>query len=180
MNLTSTLVGLSIMGASTPMIMNASLAPIMAQKRADNFGEAETLAVTYSAKNEGQLNLIGNVPNECTLSETEARAYTIECIVGEGQFLQKVLRSFRLAPENTGYTNPNRDFAFDTPEDFSHVQCHPNDPWGVIWYNDHLAAGHMDACIPTVAWNSNKYFASNPDDWLYDISNFGFGQHPDY
>jgi hypothetical protein len=176
----STLVGLSIMGASTPMIMQASLAPVIAQKRADNFGEAEALAVSYSAKNEGQVDIIGQLSDKCELTENESKAYTIKCTVGQGQFIQHVSRSFRLAPENTGYTNPNREFAFEAPLEFSHVQCLATDPWGVIWYNDHLEAGHMDACIPAAGWSQENYFASNPNDWLFDLSDFGFGQHPDY
>ena len=87
MNIMSTLVGLSIMGASTPMIMQASLAPVIAQKRADNFGEAEALAVSYSAKNEGQVDIIGQLSDKCELTENESKAYIIKCTVGQGQFI---------------------------------------------------------------------------------------------
>lgn len=172
--------GLSILGLATPAIVEASLAPVIAQKRANNFGEAEALAVSFSAKNEGLDELTGDPPDGCVLDEFEPRAYTVECTVGEGQFIQTVSRSFRLEVELTGYTNPDRQFAFPTPLGFSHVQCPPNDPWGVIWYNEHIKAGGLDACIPTDAWNRNKYLNSNPDDWLFDLSGFGFGQHPDF
>ena len=38
-----------------------------------------------------------------------------------------------------------------------------NDPWGVIWFNEHLAASGIDPCIPGDAWNEQKYLRSDPD-----------------
>ena len=52
MNIVSVMIGMSIVGASAPMMLDMSLAPIVAQKRALNFGVAETAAVTYAAANE--------------------------------------------------------------------------------------------------------------------------------
>ena len=49
MNIVSTMVGLSIMGAAAPSMMTMSLAPFEAQKRARNLGIAESAAVTYAA-----------------------------------------------------------------------------------------------------------------------------------
>ena len=42
MNIISTMVGMSIIGASAPVIMTMAIAPAEASKRADNFGVAET------------------------------------------------------------------------------------------------------------------------------------------
>ena len=180
MNITSVVVSTAMMATLAPAVANMSLQPMMASKRAENFSTAESTVVTFSAKAEKD-NELPDTPDNCKLGDLGDGAYSITCEAGDGQFKQTVSRSFWINDDDVGsYTNPTRSFAFDTPENFSHVQCHPNDPWGVIWYNEHLKAGNMDACIPTVAWNSNKYFASNPDDWLFDISNFGFGQHPDY
>ena len=50
MNIVSTMVGLSIMGTPAPMIMEMTLAPVVAQKRAQNLGIAETSAVGGSNK----------------------------------------------------------------------------------------------------------------------------------
>ena len=51
MNIVSTMVGMSIMaGAAAPM-MQMSIAPIEAQKRAQNLGIAESAAVTFAAEN---------------------------------------------------------------------------------------------------------------------------------
>ena len=49
MNIVSTMVGMSLMGAAAPMVMNMALAPAEAAKRADNFGVAETAAVVFAA-----------------------------------------------------------------------------------------------------------------------------------
>ena len=179
MNITSVVVSAALMGTMAPAVANMSLQPIMATKRANNFSAAESTVVAFAAKAEID-NAIPPVPSNCGLSDLGDGAFTISCHEGDGQFKQTVSRSFWINNNASGYTNPNRQFAFETPLEFSHVQCHANDPWGVIWYNAHLEAGGMKACIPTVAWNQNKYLASNPDDWLFDISNFGFGQHPDY
>ena len=57
MNLVSTMVGLSIMGAMSPVMMDMSIAPIIASKRAQNLGIAESAAVTFAAANEGATQL---------------------------------------------------------------------------------------------------------------------------
>ena len=179
MNITSVVVSASLMATLAPAVANMSLQPMMASKRAENFSTAESTVVTFSAKAEKD-NTIPDVPDDCELGELGDGAYSITCEAGDGQFKQTVSRSFWIEDDSGGYTNPTRAFAFETPDEFSGHQCPPNDPWGVIYYNDHLEAGHLAACTPTVAWNRNKYLNSNPDDWLYDISNFGFGVHPDY
>jgi len=189
MNIISTLVGLSIAGAAAPAMVQMTLAPIEAQKRAENLTVAEASAVTFSAHNEGKDDLDLSIISENCLDEndepkvieTAPRAYEVTCDGGEGRYFQEVTRSFRLAPEVLGeYTNPEREFAWVAPSKYSHVECLPNDPWGVMWYNDHLKAGNLDACIPSPAWSKTRYLESNPDDWLYNLSNHGYGQHPDY
>ena len=117
---------------------------------------------------------------QCELKEPEARAYTIRCWEGEGQFYMEAERAFRLEVNNNTFTNPQRQFAWSAPLEHSHHQCHANDPWGVIWFNEHLAASGIKPCIPGDAWNEQKYLRSDPDDWLWDLSNYGFGVHPDY
>ena len=180
MNIVSSMVGISIAGIAAPSMMTMALAPIEAQKRADNFTVAESAAVTFAAANEGAKTLSGDPPDNCELTATGASAYDVTCEGGQGKYLQTVTRSFRLAPTAGVYTNPNREFAFETPRKYSHVECLASDPWGVMWYNDHLAAGHLDACIPAPVWSRERYLESNPDDWLYDLSDHGYGKHPDY
>ena len=58
MNIVSTMVGLSIMGAAAPSMITMSLAPFEAQKRAQNLGAAESSAVTYAANTKVQVNLL--------------------------------------------------------------------------------------------------------------------------
>ena len=182
MNIVSTIVGVSIMGAAAPAILDMSIAPMVAQKRAQNFGVAESLAVTFAANYEGGTALPKNT-DSCTANDIGNRSWSVTCEEGEGRFRQEVTRAFRLQPETDEgaiYTNPDRVFAYETPLEFSHVECLPTDPWGVIWYNKHLKAGNMNACIPAAAFSRERYLASNPNDWLFDLSNFGFGRHPDY
>ena len=182
MNIVSVIVGVAIAGTAMPTMVQMSLAPVIAQKRANNLGEAEALAVAYAAANEGQPDLVGDVPDGCTEAQDPDApdAYTVSCTVGEGKYIQTVSRSFRLEVTNPGYTNPTRSFAWETPQEYSHVECPVNDPWGVAWYNAHLAAGHLGACIPAPVWSRERYLESNPDDWLYDLSDWGFGRHPDF
>jgi hypothetical protein len=182
MNITSALVGLSIAGTAMPMMVEMSLAPVIAQKRAENLGTAEALAVSFAAANEGQPDLTGDPPEVCNLDQDPDApdAYTVNCTVGENNLVQTVARSFRLEVTSSSYTNPTRSFAWDTPGNFSHVECPVNDPWGVGWYNEHLAAGHLGACIPSPVWSEARYLESNPDDWLYDLTFWGYGQHPDF
>jgi hypothetical protein len=182
MNIVSVLVGLSIAGTAMPMMVEMSLAPIIAQKRAENLGTAEALAVSFAATYEGKPDITGTPPEVCSLNQDPDApdAYEISCTVGERNLVQTVARSFRLEVGSSSYTNPTRSFAWDTPSEFSHVECPVNDPWGVAYYNDHLAAGHLKACLPSPAWSKDRYLASNPDDWLFDLSGWGYGQHPDF
>ena len=166
------------MGAAAPTMVQMTLAPIEAQKRAENFSIAESTAVAFAAANEGQQS-VTKAPSGCELTNVAPSAYDITCVSGEGRFRQTVTRSFKLRTGST-YTNPTRTFAFDTPLNYSHVECPVNDPWGVMWYNEHLKAGHLDACIPSPMWSRERYLDSDPADWLYDLSSHGYGRHPDF
>ena len=191
------------MGVSMPMMAQMALQPHMAQKRAENFSVAESVAVAYAAANEGQSALL-TTPQGCSapvnLNDT---AYSITCTHGDNTpYVQTVTRSFRLIPcddndgnnghgnsggndcsnpGNGGYAGNERVFANATPDAFAPHQCPAEDPWGVQYTNKQWAKQWgWDACTPAVLWNKNSYLASNPNDWLYDISDYGFGQHPDY
>ena len=206
MNIVSTVVGLTIMGAAAPMIADMSIQPIMAQKRAENFSIAEATAVNFAAKNEGATSLTPT-PSLCHEPASLSNgAYSITCTEGAGtQFVQTVTRSFRLKqcddndgnnghgnsggydcsnPGNGGYADNVRVFNFPTPTKFTGHQCPTHDTWGVNGYNDAQAAIYGEgygACIPDVAWSKQTYKASNPDSWLYDINNHnGWGEHSDY
>ena len=197
MNIISTTVGLSLIGAASPMIMNMAITPVVAQKRAQNFGEAETSAVTFAAQNEGKTS-VADAPPGCELADLNDGAYTVTCSVGQGKYAQTVVRGFRLDVGQGGMIgfvgNGNgtgsagrgggasaRVFANPVPGKISYVhQCPPGDEWGLNWWNaTHGPA--LGSCTPQVAWNSSKYHASDPDAWLYDINNFnGYGHHKDY
>ena len=199
MNIISTTVGLSLIGAASPMIMNMAITPVVAQKRAQNFGIAESVAVTYATVNEGKVSLSA-APDGCTVTNLDTYAYSVTCEHGIGKYVQRVTRSFRLAvcDDNDGnnghgnsngydcsnpggYANNARVFDYATPREFSRHQCPVDDPWGVNGYNKSNSKWLGGACIPAQVWNSAAYYASTPDAWLYDVNNHnGWGHHPDY
>ena len=179
MNLISTMVGLSIMGAAAPMMMDMSLAPFIAQKRAQNFGIAESAAVTFAAANEGAIQ-VGSVTDGCSLEGVNAPAYKITCPHGNKKFRQIVSRSFKLInpSTNNGGGNNNNSISFKTdpppPQSLSHHKCPGGnhlpgwtaDPWGTAYYNrDHLGGKH---CIPVAA-----HGGIDPEDdmstWKWDL-----------
>ena len=179
MNIVSSIVGLAIMGVATPPMLKMSIAPAEAQVRAQNLSEAESHAVVFASTYENKPT-IPVATTECpTLIGTGGGSYTVTCEGGSGRYLKTISRSFRLLVQNNNtYTNPNRQFAYATPPAYSHVECLSTDPWGVMWYNEHLAAGNLKACIPAPVWSKERYLESNPDDWLYDLSDHGYGSHP--
>lgn len=188
MNITSTMVGMSLMGAAAPMVLSMSIAPAEAAKRAQNFGIAETAAVVFAATYEGTLDIPKNTET-CT---TEARegtenAYSVTCTHGTGKYVQSVTRAFRLAvpdkdlDNGDGASMNSRQFEFETPTRYSGHQCPIHDPWGVYGYNDQYYSALGGACTPDAAWTQVSYQFSNPDAWLYDINGIkGWGDHPDY
>jgi hypothetical protein len=84
MNIISTMVGLSIAGASAPMLMDMSLAPVIAQKRALNFGQAEAAAVSYAAANEYTEDDLTEPPAGCSNQalDAEVLSWEITCRAG--------------------------------------------------------------------------------------------------
>lgn len=189
MNIVSTMVGMSLMGAAAPMVMNMSIAPAEAAKRAENFGVAETAAVVFAATYEGTTDDPVST-DACTASPREGteNAYAVTCTHGSGKYVQSVTRAFRLAVPEKDLDNGEvdgagtiREFQFNRPTRFSGHQCPVHDPWGVYGHNDLYYDALGGACMPDVAWTQTKYQFSNPDSWLYDINNIkGWGDHPDY
>jgi hypothetical protein len=193
MNIVSVMVGMSIMGASAPMLMDMSLAPIVAQKRAQNFGLAETSAVAYSAANEYTESDLTEPPEGCATESVDAEglSWTVTCKAGiDTQFEQVVTRAFRVMPlrseslvGGTGAngTGSNREFARAAIpfEDFYHSHCYGDDPWGLDWFDRHP---NLDQpCRPRATYTQQAYLDSDPDAWLFDINNWnGWGSHPDY
>lgn len=206
MNIVSTMVGLSIMGAAAPSMMTMSIAPFEAQKRAQNLGVAESAAVIFAAANEGQTQLTGSTPLGCEVNEIGTLAYDVTCTEGEGtKYAKSVTRAFRLAAQdlscddndgNNGHGNSNGDdcsnpgggyannvrvFDFPKPELFSRLQCPVGDEWGVYGYNEANYERDGGACTPHAVWAPVYYEASKPKDWLYDVNNWnGWGDHDKY
>lgn len=187
MNIVSTIVGLSIMGATAPSMMRMSIAPYEANLRAENFSVAESAAVVFAATYEGTLDIPSNT-NTCTpqIREGTENAYSVTCTYGSGKYVQSVSRAFRLAVPDAAINDVNgndsdREFSFETPTRFSGHQCPQHDQWGVYGYNDQYYEALGGACTPRPIWNQPKYQFSDPDAWLWDANNFnGWGYHPDY
>jgi len=208
MNIVSTMVGLSIMGAAAPSMMQMSIAPFEAQKRAQNLGIAESAAVTYSAANEGKPDLVGSVPDICERTDLGDRAYEVECTEGgDTNYSQTVTRSFRLAvvqscddndgnnghgnsdghdcsnPGNSGFVQDLRVFDFPSPPGFTQHQCLITENWGLdtAAFDREKNKWKGKSCIPDVAWHSTYYHNSDPNAWMYDINGHnGYGDHADY
>ena len=187
MNLASTIVGVAIMGASAPSMMQMSIAPYEAQLRAKNLGIAETAAVVFAATYEGKLDIPGNT-DTCTSEAREdtENAYSVTCTHGTDKYVQSVTRAFRLAVpdsdlDETDGSSANRTFAYETPTRYSGHSCPYYDEWGVNGYNDQYYKVMNGACIPIPVWTQTAYQLSTPDAWLYDVNNYnGWGYHPDY
>ena len=186
MNIMSAVVGTTIMGVTAPMVAQMSIAPYQANKRAENFGIAETAAVVYAATYEGTLKVPENT-DTCVAAAREGteNAYSVTCTHGSGKYVQSVTRAFRLAVPDKGLddtgTETNREFQFEKPTRYSGHQCPIYDQWGVYGYNDQYYEVLGGACTPRDIWNQSKYQFSDPDAWLYDVNNInGWGYHPDY
>ena len=187
MNLASTIVGVAIMGASAPSMMQMSIAPHEAQLRAKNLGIAETSAVVFAATYEGKLDIPGNT-DTCTSEAREGtqNAYSVTCTHGTDKYVQSVTRAFRLAVPDTDLdetdgSSANRTFAYETPTRYSAHSCPYYDEWGTNGYNDQYYKVMNGACIPIPVWTQTAYQLSTPDAWLYDVNNYnGWGHHPDY
>ena len=169
------------------MIANISIQPFIAQKRAENFGVAETAAVIYAATYEGKLDIPENTQTCVSASrEGTENAYSVTCTHGTGKYIQSVTRAFRLAVPDQGLnenesSRNRREFAFETPTRFSGHKCPQQDAWGVYGYNDQYYDILGGACTHRDIWNENKYAFSNPDVLLWDANGFnGYGDHPDY
>ena len=187
MNIVSSIVGLSILGSTMPMVAQMSIQPFMAMKRSENFAVAETAAVVFAATYEGTLDTPENT-DTCVVSPREGteNAFSVTCTHGSGRYVQSVTRAFRLAVPEQALDDVDREtntrqFAFETPTRFSGHQCPQHDAWGVYGYNDQYYEVLGGACTPRDIWNQNKYQFSDPDAWLWDANNFnGWGNHPDY
>ena len=187
MNIVSTMMGMTLMGAASPMLMTMAISPAEAAKRAENFGVAETAAVVFAATYEGKTDLPPTSTETCTSQAREGteNAYSVTCTHGSGKYVQSVTRAFRLAVpdedlDNSG-SETGREFAFETPTRYSGHQCPIYDAWGTKGYNDTNYDALGGACTPDRAFSQTAYQFSHPDEWLYDINNFnGWGEHPDY
>ena len=187
MNIVSTMVGMSIMGAASPMLLTMAITPAEAAKRAENFGVAETAAVVFAATYEGKIPIPPTTTETCTSEarENTDNAYSVTCTHGTGKYVQSVTRAFRLAVPDQGLDGTGeeggRQFAFETPTRYSGHQCPIYDAWGTKGYNDLYYDAVGGACTPNKAFSQTAYQLSHPDEWLYDINNWeSWGHHPDY
>ena len=181
MNIVSTMVGLSIAGIAAQPMMEMSIAPYLATKKAEHLTQAEAQAVAVAGTAEAN-QALPSIPAGCSVSPPVNSVYTVSCTSGSGtRFATTVARSFRIVPQQEDGGSGGRKFLYETPTQFSSHQCPQTDQWGVYGYNDTWSSHLGGACIPRAIWNENKYRDSNPDSWLYDVNNHnGWGYHPSY
>jgi hypothetical protein len=146
MNLVGAMVGLTVIGTALPMVAEMSLAPVIAQKKANNFSVAESQAVAFAAQNEWQEEVLTeSIPDNCSVITINDLAYTISCFQGVDQFRAEASRSFRLySPAvvddgNNGHGN-DADGVDESNPGNSRVYCPYYDPLGEMKANKH--------CVP--------------------------------
>ena len=150
------------MGAMSPVMLDMSLAPIIAQKRAQNLGIAESAAVVFAAQYEGTAATPVDT-DTCKSKELTPGAWQVVCDHGDGKYFQSVTRGFRTL---VNPQRPDSSFAFVTPASFSIWQCPPDDPFGVEGFNDRYGGW----CVPTPLTHWGNQFPIEPEDWVYDLS----------
>ena len=89
MNIISALVGVTIMGAAAPSVMQMSIAPIEAQKRAENFGIAESAAVTYAANYEGTTDTPESTSHKSSI--VYANCHYVSCVIKNQNHVRLVI-----------------------------------------------------------------------------------------
>jgi hypothetical protein len=127
-NIVSAVVGSAIVAGLAPGVMQMSIQPLLAGKRAANFSAAEAMAVTYAAQSE-KASELQELNDACTLDSTDEPAYTVTCTVGSGQFKQTISRSFRLEINGRNglevTTDDDRDGFDDTTGMLTHyAECY--------------------------------------------------------
>ena len=85
MNIVGTMVGMSLMATAAPAVLQMSIAPAEAAKRAQNFAVAESAAVVFAATYEGKLDIPENT-DTCVAAAREGteNAYSVTCTHGSG------------------------------------------------------------------------------------------------
>ena len=191
MNIISAIVGLTLIWAAAPSVMNMTLAPVEAQARAGNFSEAETASVAFSAEWEGKSAADWkreDIPENCDdpeVTSSNGLDRKIKCWGGKknSKYYQEVTRSYRLASAAGASTFSWSD---PIPDNIGAHQCHKGDSWGSNLpqgYNA-LYADVTGACVPRVAWTEDSYIDSDPSKWEYDLRGYadqeGYATHPDF
>ena len=92
MNIISVTVGASMLGVLAPGVMQMSIAPMVAQVRANNFAVAEAQAVTFADAATLAYDL-PVVPSICSVNSEQTE---VSCTVGDGKYRMVAKRSFRL------------------------------------------------------------------------------------
>lgn len=91
-NIISVTVSAGMMGVLLPAVMTMSIAPTIAQIRANNFAAAEATTVAYAANAEVAYEL-PVVPDNCKINDASTE---IACVEGEGKYAMIAKRSFLL------------------------------------------------------------------------------------
>ncbi len=180
MNIVSVLVSASLMGLIAPGVAQMAIQPAIAQKRANNFSEAESVAVTFAAEAEAT-QALPDIPVGCSVEDPVNSVYSITCTRGEPQFTAAVTRAFRIIDEVDDGGSGGRNFEYPAPNAFSGIECHTWQDWGAGTLAYVEGAWRSPSCNPPETRSQSAYLASNPDNWLYDINNHnGWGHHPLY
>ena len=180
MNIVSVVISASLMGLIAPGVAQMAIQPAIAQKRANNFSEAEMIVVAFAGEAEAT-QALPDIPRGCSVPEPENSVYSITCTRGEPKFSATVTRAFRILDQVDDGGSGGRSFDFPPPIRFSGTECHTWQDWGTGTLSYVEGAWRSASCNPPETRSRAAYIASHPDNWLYDINNHnGWGDHPDY
>ena len=174
------------MGVAAPSMVEMSIAPVEAQKRAENFAFAESAAVVFAAAYEGKADRDIPDPGQgsCTLDRSQKPAYTISCTHGNGKYEQTVERSFKGLTDGSSGGDSSRNYNVPFPTlGLTGTQCHTWEQWGIDTdaFDKETGTWVKKSCTPFLLRHSSYYRNSDPNNWLYDVNNFnGWGTHQNY
>ena len=129
MHLAATLVTLSIVGFSGPMVAEMALMPNITQAKSTNFSNAENSANIFAAHSRAN-NELAPLPENCELEQDDL-VYSVTCTEGQGRLLQTAKRTFELVETDLSGSSHADEENTDDP-----------DP---LWEGDVSTSGHEES-----------------------------------
>lgn len=146
MQLVITMILLSIVGFTVPIVAEMPLMPTVTQAKSTNLSKVENDANIFAARSRAD-DALETVPDNCTLDPQENLVCSIECLEGQRKLRQLARRSFELqATVDQTKTPTDSDLAT------------------ALWEGDESDSGHYDS-YASWHWRNNEgcTFQKNSD-----------------